>query len=88
MPRQLRVCVWIVIAVVAAVAMSTASEVRYLRYMVKLEPPAQYDHPYDGPVTPSSEVKAPLLLTGCANNAHATTDTATDTRQSANRGAY
>jgi hypothetical protein len=39
MPRQMRVCVWIVIAVavVAVVVMSTASELRYLRYMVELE---------------------------------------------------
>jgi hypothetical protein len=63
MPRQVRVRVWIVIAVavVAAVVMSAASE-RYLRYMVKLEPPAQYNHPYDGRVDervmPVAEVRA------------------------------
>ena len=52
MPRQVTVRVWVIIAVavVAVVVMSAASEVRYLRYMGELEPPAQYDHPYDGPV--------------------------------------
>jgi hypothetical protein len=52
MPRQVTVRVWLIIAVavVAVVVMSAASEVRYLRYMGELEPPTQYNHPYDGPV--------------------------------------
>jgi hypothetical protein len=64
MPRKVNVRVWVVIAVavVAVIVMSAASEVRYLRYMVELEPPGQYSHPYDGPVDervmPLAEVRA------------------------------
>ena len=64
MPRQVTVRVWVIIAVavVAVVVMSAASEVRYLRYMGELEPPTQYNHPYDGPVDervmPVAELRA------------------------------
>ena len=68
MPRQMRVRVWVVIAV--AVVMSAASEVRYFRYMVELEPPAQYNHPYDGPVDervmPVAEVRALCTSVGAS----------------------
>ena len=72
MPRQVTVRVWVIIAVavVAAIVMSTASEVRYLRYMIELEPPAQYSHPYDGPVDervmPVAEVRALCTSVGAS----------------------
>src|SRR5215831_4988751 len=72
MPRQVTVRVWVIIAVavVAAIVMSTASEVRYLRCMIELEPPAQYSHPYDGPVDervmPVAEVRALCTSVGAS----------------------
>jgi hypothetical protein len=72
MPRQVTVRVWVIIAVavVAVVVMSATSEVRYLRYMGELEPPTQYNHPYDGPVDervmPVAELRAPCRSVGAS----------------------
>ena len=72
MPRQMIDRVWVIVAVVvvAAVVMGAASEVRYLRYMVELEPPARYSHPYDGPVDervmPLAEVRALCASVGAS----------------------
>jgi hypothetical protein len=61
MPRNVSVgaLILVVVATVAALVVISLSK---LRYLAELEPPARYNHPYDGPVDervmPLAEVRA------------------------------
>jgi hypothetical protein len=68
MARRQRVS--IIVTVVIVVAAVVAFVVSRVRYLSELEPPAQYNHPYDGPiderVMPVAEVRALCTSVGAS----------------------
>jgi hypothetical protein len=62
MPRTPTIGALVVIALGVVVAFVVISLVFKIRYLAELEPPAQYNHPYHGPVVervmPVAEVRA------------------------------